>query len=426
MTSLGRYAEVRKIPGLASLLMTGVVARLGSGMTPLALLLLVQAATGRYAYASLAVGLYALAGVSISPVIGRLADRLGPSPVLLGTAVAHAMALTGLVITARGGCALPVICAVAAAVGATYPPLTAVIRGACNRLTAPTTGWERLRGTVLAADTALYEVVFVIGPLLVGAFVAIATPAAAIVAAAGVTLAGSTLVACGTVMRAQRPRACRVRTGGLGPLRLPGFTVLLSCVGALGVGFGAVSVAVPAYAAGHSGHNSAALAGLLLAVWGLGSAVGGLWYGAWPPRASLHRQLAWLLGGVAVSLAALAVMPGPKALGAALVLGGGVIAPCLTVYISLVGRIVPTDMLTEAHTWIATVPVAANAVGGAAAGILVDKPGGVPWAFVLAGAIVAAAAVTAAWPSGPMTRTDAEADETTAAGTDDDARCPTV
>lgn len=426
MTALGRYVEIRRIPGLTALLVTGIVARLGSGMTPLALLLLVKGATGRFAYASLAVGLYALAGVSISPAIGRLADRLGPSPVLLGSAVAHAMALAGLVVTAQEGSALPLICAVAAAVGGTYPPLTAVIRGACNRMTGPGTGWERLRATVLAADTALYEVVFVIGPLLVGAFGAIATPAVAIIAAAGLTLAGTTLVAFGAAMRAQRPHASRVRPGGLGPLRLPGFTVLLGCVGALGAGFGAVSVAVPAYAAEHSGGDSAGLAGLLLAVWGLGSAVGGLWYGAWPPRSPLHRQLAWLLGCVAMSLAVLAIVPGPVALGAALVLGGGVIAPCLTVYISLVGRIVPTNMLTEAHTWIATVPIAANAVGGAMAGTLVDKPGGVPWAFVMAGAIVAVATVTAAWPTGPITRADTEAEKTTPTGADDDTTCPTT
>ncbi|PTM92987.1 hypothetical protein [Streptomyces sp. VMFN-G11Ma] len=109
-------------------------------------------------------------------------------------------------------------------------------------------------------------------------------------------------------------------------------------------------MAVPAHATAHAGHDRAALAGLLLAVWGLASAVGGLWYGAWPPRAPLHRHLAWVLGGVALSLAALAVLPGPTGLGAALALGGGVIAACLTVYISLVGRVVPTDMLTEAYT----------------------------------------------------------------------------
>ncbi|WP_328491868.1 MFS transporter [Streptomyces sp. NBC_00414] len=415
-SALGRYAEIRKIPGLASLLVAGAVARLGSGMTPLALLLLLLAerATGRYAYASLAVGLYALAGVSVSPVIGRLADRLGPSPVLLVAAVAHATALAGLVLAADGGSALSLICATAAAAGATYPPLTPAVRGACDRLTEPSTGSGGLRGTVLAADTALYEFVFVIGPLLVGLSGIVATPAAAIAAAAGVTPAGTVAVACGTVMRARRPRPSHVRTNGLGPLRLSGFTVLLGCVGALGAGFGAVSVAVPSYATEQSGHDSAALAGLLLGVWGLGSALGGLWYGARPPRSPLSRQLAWLLGCVAVSLAALAVMPGPAALGAALALGGGVIAPSLTVYISLVGRIVPPGMLTEAHTWIAAVPVAANAVGGAVAGTVVDRPGGVTWAFVMAGTIVAVAAMTTAWPSGPITRADSRAENSRA------------
>lgn len=423
MSALGRYAEIRKIPGLASLLALGAAARLGSGMTPLALLLLIEHATGRYSYASLAVGLYALAGVSISPVIGRLADRLGPSPVLLSAAVAHALALAGLVLVADSGASLTLICAVAALTGATYPPLTPAIRGACNRLTAPGSGWERLRGTVLAADTAVYEFVFVIGPLLVGVFGVVATPAAAILAAAGVTLAGTALVACGAAMRAQRPHASHVRTGGLGPLRYSGFTVLLGCVGALGAGFGAVSVAVPAYATEQSGHDSAGLAGLLLAVWGLGSALGGLWYGARQPRSPLPRQLAWLLGCVSVSLAVLAVAPNPTALGVALALGGGVIAPALTVYISIVGRIVPTSMLTEAHTWIATVPVAANSVGGAVAGTIVDKPGGVPWAFVMAGTVVAIAAVAAAWPAGPITRADAEA-EAASPGADGDATRP--
>ncbi|MFI6663281.1 hypothetical protein ACIBL8_48375 [Streptomyces sp. NPDC050523] len=70
--------------------------------------------------------------------------------------------------------------------------------------------------------------------------------------------------------------------------------------------------------------------------------------------------------------------------------------------------------------------MAANAVGGASAGTLVDEPGGVPWALVLAGVIVVAAAVTAAWPSGPITRADADAkaEQMTPTGTDDDATCP--
>ncbi|WP_328980327.1 hypothetical protein [Streptomyces canus] len=46
------------------------------------------------------------------------------------------------------------------------------------------------------------------------------------------------------------------------------------------------------------------------------------------------------------------------------------------------------------HTWIATVPVEANAVSGATAGI---------GSFLVAGTVVAIAAVTAACPSGPIT-----------------------
>ncbi|WP_220131591.1 hypothetical protein [Streptomyces ipomoeae] len=171
--------------------------------------------------------------MSISPVIGRLADRLGPSPVLLGAAVAHATALAGLALTANRGSALPLICTMTVTAGATYPPLAPAIRGVCNRLTEAGTGRARLRGTVLAADTALYELVFVIGPLLVGVFGVVSTPASAIAEAAAVTLAGISVRACGAAMRAQRPHASHVRTNGLGPLRLsaPGWPARCSRCG---------------------------------------------------------------------------------------------------------------------------------------------------------------------------------------------------
>jgi hypothetical protein len=58
------------MPGGRVLLSVGILARLGIGMTPLALLLLVQQATGRYSSAGLAGGLYALAGAALSPIAG--------------------------------------------------------------------------------------------------------------------------------------------------------------------------------------------------------------------------------------------------------------------------------------------------------------------------------------------------------------------
>src|SRR5919107_1076280 len=91
------------MPGGRVLLTVGIVARLGIGMTPLALLLLVQQATGRYAAAGLAGGIYALAGAAVSPIAGRLADRIGAAPILLATAVLHPLGLIGLLMAAQGG-----------------------------------------------------------------------------------------------------------------------------------------------------------------------------------------------------------------------------------------------------------------------------------------------------------------------------------
>src|SRR3990170_5016211 len=141
------------MPGGRVMLVVGVLARLGIGMTPLALLLLVQQATGRYAAAGLAGGIYALAGAAVSPVAGRIADRIGPSPVLFITAVLHPLALVGLLLVSRGGeSALPWIFAASALAGATYPPLTAAIRRAWTDMTDVGTGQHGLRAAAMAAE----------------------------------------------------------------------------------------------------------------------------------------------------------------------------------------------------------------------------------------------------------------------------------
>ena len=124
------------------------------------------------------------------------------------------------------------------------------------------------------------------------------------------------------ILRRPGGRPMTDRTRGLGPPRVPGFVPVLVCVASLSVAFGAVSVTVPAFASQHAGSGGQSLAGVLLAVWGLGSGIGGFGYGALRIAAPLSRQFGWLLAAVAVSLALLAVMPGPLALGAALAIGG--------------------------------------------------------------------------------------------------------
>jgi len=358
-------------------------------MTPLGLLLLVQQATGRYAPAALAGAVYTLCFAACSPVAGRVADRFGPSPVLLTTAVVHPFGLAALVLAARGSVVAVVVAA--AASGATYPPLVAGLRGAWSRLTEPDGDHGPLRETALAAETALYQCVFIVGPLLVAGLVTIGSPALVLAASAAVTLAGTATLARGTAMRHWRPPR---RSGGRSPLRVVGFPPVLGCAAALGLAFGVVTVTLPAYATGH-GSRSGALAGVFFAVLSSGSVLGGIWYGSRPRRAALPRQFAALLAALAVGYASLALMPNPVAFAVALFLGGALVAPALTVESSLVGVITTADVRTEAYTWVVTMEVAATAVGIQLTGLIVDRPGGLPWAFLPASVAVALAALTA-------------------------------
>jgi MFS family permease len=410
VAALRQYLQVWRIPGAPALLITGILGRLGIGMTPLALLLVVEKVTGRYALAAIAGGVYALAGAAVSPVAGRIADRLGPAPILLITAVAHPLALIGLLLASRAGAdAIGMIYLTAGIAGATFPPLTAAIRGAWNELTGPSSGRYALRNTALAAETSLFELVFVLGPLLVAVFVLVADAAAALLGAAVVTLIGTASVALGQVMRGWRPNPSHAQTKGLGPLRVPGFPALLLCAGGLGVGFGAAGVTIPAYASAYTGGDAESLAGVLFAVWGIGSAAGGFWFGTRRTPKNTARKFAWLLAAVSASFVVYAVMPHPLALGVALFIGGATIAPALTLENMMVGRITPASMLNEAYTWVVTMAVAASAAGGAVAGVIVDQPGGVPWAFLFAGAAIGLSAVVAALPSGSIARAEASA-----------------
>ncbi len=409
MAAFRQYLAVWRLPGAPVLLIVGILARLGIGMMPLALLLLVQQATGRYSSAGLTGAAYALAGAAASPVAGRLADRIGPRLVLVVMAASYPVAIAALLVVAAHRGPVGLMAAVAAMAGATYPPLTAALRGAWIVLTDPASGRHHLRSVAFAAETALFEVVFIAGPLLVAVLVAVATPATALVGSAVLTFAGTLVVSRNAAMRRPERPADHQPTTGLGPLRVPGFAPLLLCATGLGCSFGACVVAITAYTTAHHLPDAESAAGVLVGVWGIGSALAGVWFGTRPPAASQSRQLAWMLVGVGASLAVLAVMPNPWALGATLVIGGGTIAPALTVETALVGRIMPLGMVNEAYTWLVTVSVGGSSIGSSLAGVIVDQPGGVPWAFAFAGSVVAAGAIAVGWPRGAVSRAEARA-----------------
>lgn len=416
---LVRYVELWRLPGAQRLLIAGVVARLGQGVTVLAWILLIQETTGSFRDAALVAGSISLATAAVAPVAGRLADRFGASVVLAAYGSAYALTQLLLLSAILTDQPLVALCVLAALSGALFPPTSPVLRAAWARLTDDGTGREGARSTAMAAESTLFELVFVVGPLLLsgavlvagglsgvtGAAPGLAGPAAAIVLAALCAGVGTAVLARGRALRGLRQQGPGP-TRGLGPLRAPRMPALLMCAAGVALSFGASPVAVAAFAAERDGPRAGAVTGALIAVWSLGSAVAGIAYGSRTWHRPLTRQLTWLLVGLAVGYAAWAVAPTSLVLGVVLFFTGAVIAPVMTVQAGLMARISPPSMLTEAYTWLTTVNLALAALGAAAAGIVVDSSAGALGGFALCAAAAAVAAVVAAWPGALAERPD--------------------
>jgi MFS family permease len=133
--------------------------------------------------------------------------------------------------------------------------------------------------------------------------------------------------------------------------------------------------------------------GLVLALWGLGSLVGGLLYGA------LHRAISafWLLAGLAVVTLPMALASSPWSLALLGFVAGLLCAPTITATIDQASRIVPAQARGEAMGWHGSFLTAGGALGAPIAGVAIDR-GGAAAGFVtvaLLGLVVAVAGLVA-------------------------------
>jgi MFS family permease len=368
MSLLTRYDAVLRGTGAASPLAAGLVGRLSLGTTGLALLLLVRETTGSYAAAGAVAAAYAISFACFTPLRARRADRDGPRGILLICGLAHPAALVTLVLLAAADAGVAVLLAAAVVAGSTVPPISGVVRALWGTLVPP-----ELMTTAYSLDAVLIELCFIGGPLIVALMTAVSGPSAAVLTAAALVLVGSLWLLSTPAVRAVVPHE---RTGGgsfVGPLSSPGVRALLVVVASLGMGFGAVEVALPAFAEEHG--SSPNTAGVLLALWSVGSVLGGLVYGAVHSPVPHERQLPWLVGALAVGAALPLLATGTVVMGAILVVYGLTMAPYMTCNSVLLGRAAPPGTVTEAFAWSGSMIFGGAALGNVAAGLLVEHAG---------------------------------------------------
>jgi MFS family permease len=230
--------------------------------------------------------------------------------------------------------------------------------------------WRRVLGsshrlsTALSAESAVNDLAFLVGPVLV------TTLSSTLVGWAGLALAG-TFVAIGiagllTSVGTEPPPA----PGGQGRvidrrLLARPFAALFGANVAMGLFFGGVPVAITAFAVAQ---GAGALAGPISAVSGVLSLTAGVVYGATGSRRPLQMMI---MAGVviAVGAAGLAAVPTMPIMFLGYGLVGGCVALVLVPSAILVQRSTETAVYTQAMTWINSasaigIAIAASAVGG--------------------------------------------------------------
>jgi MFS family permease len=372
---VAKYRSVLSIPGCTRVFTTALIGRLPQGMSSLAILLLVRSVTHSYPAAGIAVGAFAFATAAGSPLQGRLVDRYGRARVLVPAAIGQAGMLVALVLAARAGAGAGSVALVvlAAAAGSLTPAIAPSVRA----LLGEVTGASEVRETAYALESVIQELIWVSGPLVVAVVVAFASPSGALLLSAVFCIAGTILFVRSPLAR--RPRPTERRRRPQAAIASAELRVLLAPMVLMGTSLGAIDVGLPSLAL-HAGSRPSA--GLLLALWSVGSLSGGLWYGSRPWRAPLAQRYRVLTIATVISTAPLiAARTIPEGMVAAL-LAGVTIAPAFSCLYALVGRVVSPGSETEAFTWAASALIVGLGIGSALGGGAIDAAG-VSGPFVL-------------------------------------------
>ncbi|HZO59514.1 MAG TPA: MFS transporter [Solirubrobacterales bacterium] len=374
------------LPGVRPVLVAAFVGRLPIGMMSLSIVLLVSNETGSYATAGAVAATQALAGAIASPLLGRLIDRIGQTPVLVFCGVAFPLSVAALAIVGSTVDDLLPLIAVAIPFGVTYPPLFAATRALLTSMA----GTEDLAATAFAFEAIVQEAFFITGPLLVALLVAIASPQAALGFVAVVTSVGTLAFAA---TRASREAGSNAGPDHLlGALASPGVRTLLVVSASFGLSFGTLEVTMPAFA---DERGSNAVGGVLLAALAAGSMLGGVWYGSRSLSAHLSTQMICFAAVFGAALLPLAFAGSIVVMLVLMALAGFFVAPWAATSAALVGRLAPEGAVTEAYTWEMTAVVAGFALGGVLSGVLVESAG--VREALLAAAAAAAASIAIAW-----------------------------
>ncbi|GAA3662661.1 MFS transporter [Nocardioides ginsengisoli] len=379
-----------------------LVARLPYAMMVVGVLTLVVAGRDSLAFGGLNSAVVGLGAACVGPLLGAAADRFGQRTVLLVSGVASTTALGLMAWVVYSPLPSYAVLAVAFLVGASAPQIAPMSRSRLVQIIGARIAPGRRSRTfdaTMAYESAADELVFIVGPFIVGLLGTTLDPWAPVAGAAVLTLVfvsafalhPSALAAAGSHEQALPPAPAR-------ELARPALLAVVAGIFGVGLFFGSMLTSLTSFMADH---GDAASAGLVYGVMGIGSAALALGVALFPASFALRAR--WLVFG-AIMLGGAVLLPFVSSVGAmcaVLLLIGTGIGPTMVTQYSLGAHRSPLGRSATVMTILGSAVIVGQSTASAITGSVADLFGTDAALFlpiVAAGVVVLAGVVNAAQP----------------------------
>jgi MFS family permease len=353
------YVSLLKTPGVARIIAAQLTARFPSGMLSLAYLLHIEQVHNSFGAAGLVLAATSIGQAIAGPLTSRWMGVWSMRKVLVLTMVvcAASIAVMGFVI-------MPVWAYMVVGLigGLSTPPIQPAVRTIYPKMVN-----SKQLTPLFSLDASAQEIIWVAGPVIT-TFVAVQISTTLAISLAGVLLIGGGLwfILSPEVGRVRIPRSKRK----LGVVLKKRSVLLATIVGFLLIGACSALEASVVATFGDHGPES----GIILAIFALGSLVGGLALGHLPVGPwAMARRMFIVFAGVSIALASLDFWW----LAVTLFVAGLGIAPALAVMFAIVSATVKFSDTAEAYGWVGTGQLIGAAMGSAFAGFLIDANGAI-------------------------------------------------